>query len=216
MALTEPLDILSDWPGWVTDFDPQFRQEQSRVVGGRTYLKDLGPSLWVLGARSKVLSPNMLDHWRARLQAMENGMMTFRGYSLSRTYPIRYPRGSWPTGESFSGTTATLHTVGSNRKSIRVGDLPAGFVLSIGDLVQIGDADLHRVMEAATADGSGLTPAFEVRPHIWPDVDGGGSPASAVSVYRPSCIMAIVPGSVVTSTDISGRGSVAFQAIEAR
>jgi hypothetical protein len=216
MALTEPLDILSDFPGWVTDFDPQFRQDRSRVAGGRTYLKDLGPSLWRMAARSKDLRPNGLDHWRARLQAMQNGMITFRGYSLSRTYPILYPRGSWPTGLAFNGVSAELHTVDANRKAVRVGALPAGFVLSVGDMIQIGDADLHRVMEAATADGSGLTGLFEVQPHIWTGVDGGGSPPPAVSVKKPSCIMAIVPGSISTAADLGGRGSVSFQAIEAR
>ena len=214
--MTEPLDILADWPGWVTDFDPQFRQEQSRVAGGRTYIKDLGSPLWRMSARSKVLRPNLLDHWRARLQAMQNGVVTFVGYSLSRKYPIRYPRGTWPTGESFDGVSAVLHTVETDRKTIRVGSLPAGFVLSIGDLIQIGDADLHRVMEQATADGSGLTGLFEVHPHIWPDVDEDGSPAVSVSVYRPACVMAVVPGSISTSADLNGWGSVSFQAIEAR
>lgn len=215
MALTEPLDILSDFPGWVTDFDPQFRQEQSRVAGGRTYLKDLGSPLWRMAARSKLLRPNLLDHWRARLQSMQGGLVTFYGYSLSRTYPILYPKGSWPTGGGFSGTAA-LHTIGSNRKSIRVTGLPAGFAFSVGDMLQIGDTDLHRVMEAATANGSGLTELFEVQPHVWPDVETGGSPAVSVSVHRPSCIMAVIPGSIVASADLNGWGAVAFQAIEAR
>lgn len=215
MALTEPLDILSDWPGWVTEFDPQYRQEQSRVADGRTFLKDLGSPLWRMAARTKLLRPNMLDHWRARLQAMQGGLVTFYGYSLSRTYPIRYPNGSWPTGGSFSGTAA-LHTIDSNRKAIRVNGLPAGFAFSVGDMLQIGSTDLHRVMEAATADGSGVTGSFEVQPHIWPDVDAGGSPAVSVSVYKPSCIMAVIPGSIATSADLNGWGTVAFQAIEAR
>ena len=215
MALTEPLDILSDFPGWVTDFDLQYRQEQSRVAGGRTYLKDLGPSLWAMSARTKTLSPNHLDHWRARLQAMESGMLTFIGYSLSRKYPIRYPKGAWPTGVAFNGVAA-LHTVGANRKSVRVSNLPAGFVLSIGDMIRIGAGDLHRVMEGATSDGAGLTPLFEVRPHLWPSVVGNENPPLAVSVFKPHCIMSVAPGSISTSADLSGRGSVSFQAIEAR
>lgn len=212
MALTAPLSILPDFPGWVTDFEPEFRQEMSRTAGGRTYVKDLGPSLWRMAARSKVLSPNELDYWRGRLHALENGFVTFYGYSLSRTFPILYPNGSWPTGVSFSGTAANLHTIGASRNSIRINSIPVGFVLSVGDFLQIGTTDLHRVMETATADGSGLTPSFEVRPYIWPSV----TTTTAVSVYRPHCIMAIVPGSVNTVADTTGRGSVSFQGIEAR
>lgn len=216
MALpAEPFDLLPDFPGWVTTFESVRRQEQSRSAGGQTVVKDLGPPLWHLAAQSKVLRPNALDYWRARLEAMENGLATFRGYSLSRTYPILYPNGSWPTGLSFNGLTATLHTIDGNRKAIRVANLPIGFSFSVGDLLQIGTGDLHRVMETATADGSGLTGSFEVRPHLWPDV-AVGSPPPAVSVYRPSCIMSIVPGSIATSSQLNGWGSVSFEAFEVR
>lgn len=79
-------------------------------------------------------------------------------------------------------------------------------------MVQIGTKDLHQVMEAAVAV-AGLTPLFEVRPHIWPGVATG----AAVSISRPACIMAIVPGSISSTADMAtGRGVVSFQAIEAR
>jgi hypothetical protein len=214
MALSEPFDLLVDFPGWVTSFESMRRQEQSRQANGRTIVKDLGPPLWHLVAQSKVLRPNALDYWRARLDALENGLATFKGYSLSRTYPILYPNGSWPTGVSFDGVSANLNTIDANRKAIRVGGLPVGFVFSVGDMLAIG-TDLHRVMETATAAGGGLTGLFEVRPHLWPDV-AVGSPPPVVSVYRPSCIMAIVPGSISTSAGINGWGSVTFEAMEAR
>jgi hypothetical protein len=213
MALTEPFDFLAEWPGWTTRFELLFRQEQSRDAGGRTYVKDFGSPLWRMAAQSKTLKPNLIDHWRARLDALENGLMTFYGYALARTYPILYPNGSWPTGVAFSGTSAAVHVVGANNKSLRLKALPAGFQLSVGDMIQIGDADLHRVMEPATADGTGETPAFfEVRPHLWPGV----AIDDVVSVKRPHCLMAIVPGSIQTQTDLSGRGSVSFEAMEAR
>lgn len=214
MALSEPFDLLPDFPGWVTSFDLAWRQEQSRMASGRTIVKDLGSPLWHLVAQSKVLRPNVLDYWRARLDAMENGLATFKGYSLSRTYPIAYPNGAWPTGGSFDGVSASLGSIGVNRKSITVAGLPAGFALSVGDMLAI-DTDLHRVMEAATAGGGGTTGAFEVRPHIWPGVVVG-SPPPVVSVYRPSCIMAIVPGSINTTAGLNGWGSVTFEAMEAR
>lgn len=215
MSISYPIDLLATFPGWTTVFEPVYRQEQSRVSGGRTYVKDLGDPLWTLSAQSRQMNPNKLDYWRARLDAMEGGLQTFDGYSMSRCYPILYPKGAWPTGGAFDGV-ATLLSVGTNRKSISVGDLPAGFELSIGDMVQVG-TDLHRVMEGATADGSGETSVFEVRPHIWPGVDAGDSPAVTVTVKKPSCVMAIVPGSIQSRADPqTGWGAVSFQAIEAR
>jgi hypothetical protein len=210
MALpAQPYDLLNDFPGWTIGFELMWRQEQSRVAGGRTIVKDLGSPLWQTKVQSKQLSPNLLDYWRARLDAMENGLATFRGYPVSRTFPIAYPRGAWPT--AFDGVSANLHTIGGNNKSVRVNSLPATFKLSIGDLISFGD-NLHRVVEAATADGAGLTPLFEVRPHIWP----GSVTGVAVAIKRPSCVMAIVPGSISSEAGLDGRGSVAFQAMEAR
>lgn len=216
MALgSEPFDLLTGFPGWTTSFDLAARQEQSRSASGVTYVKDLGPPLWTMKAQSKLLTPNVLDYWRARFKALEGGLYTFLAYPLSRKYPISYPNGSWPTGGGFSGTSAVLSSVNVNRKAVRVGSLPVGFVFKVGDYISIAN-DLHQVMEDSTADGSGLTPEFEVRPHIWPDVAGGGSPATHVSVLAPSCVMALVPGSISTDSSLNGRGSIAFQGIEVR
>lgn len=210
MSLSAPFNLLADFPGWTVSFDLMYRQEQSRTAGGRTVVKDLGSPLWQLKAQSKQLRPNTLDYWRARLAALENGLQTFYGYPLSRTYPIAYPNGSWPTGGAFSGS-AVLATINANRKAVTLSGLPAAFALSVGDYVSIA-GDLHQVMEAATASAGGLTPEFEVRPHIWPSVTAG----AAAAVYRPSCIMSIVPGSVASDSDLTGWGSLSFQAIEAR
>ncbi|WP_313613406.1 hypothetical protein [Agrobacterium sp.] len=214
MAITYPLPLsfLDDLPGWTTEFELLWRQEQSRTAGGQTIAKDLGSPLWQMTVRSKVMKPNQLDHWRARLASLENGLKTFRAFPKSRCYPVAYPNGSWPTGGAFDGI-AELTTIAANRKAVSLHDLPAGYQVSIGDYIQIGDKDLHMVMEPALAASDGYTGQFEVRPHLWPGVV---APRNAI-VFKPSCVMAIVPGSVSTTADLAtGRGSITFQAIEAR
>lgn len=216
MTLAAPFDILIDFPGWTVSFDLAYRQEQSRTASGVTYVKEFGFPLWQMKAQSKILSPNNLDYWRARLKALEGGLQTFYGYPLSRTYPILYPNGSWPTGLAFSGTTAVLNGVNANRKAISVSGLPAAYRVSVGDFFQLGTTDLHQALETATASGGGLTPEFEVRPHIWTGVVGGNSPAVPVSVKRPHCIMAVLPGSIGSDSGLDGRGSISFAAMEYR
>lgn len=212
MALTEPFDILSDFPGWTPVFEPRIRQELSGTAGGRIYTKDFGSPLWTLTASSKSLKANDLDAWRAKLNSLAAAQQTFLGYSLSRCYPIAYPNGSWPTGVSFDGISANLFAIASDNKSIRISSLPSGFALSVGDMLQIGDADLYRVREAAVA-ASGTTGSFEVFPNLWPGTVTG----TAVSVKTPHCLMVVVPGSVSSPADPStGRGSISFQGIEAR
>jgi hypothetical protein len=214
MTITYPLptSFFDEFPGWTTEFNLLWRQEQSRTAGGMTVVKDLGSPLWQMTAQSKSLKPNELDYWRARLTSLENGLKTFRAFPKSRCFPVAYPNGSWPTGEDFDGV-AELTTINANRKSISLHDLPEGYLVSIGDYIQIGTNDLHMVMQPAIADATGYTGQFEVRPHLWPGVT---APVAATLV-KPSCVMAIVPGSVSTTAELAtGRGSITFQAIEAR
>lgn len=198
MAITYPFDLLASFPGWSTEFDLLWRQEQSRQASGRTIVKDMGSPLWRAFYQSRSLRPNELDYWRARLDAMENGLKTFFGRPLSRCRPINNPgSAALPSG--------TLSAIQPDRKSITIGGL-TGITLRPGDMVCIRDKDLHRVV-----DGTGA--AVEVRPHIWPGVTTGAT----ASVTKPHCIMAIVPGSVTSTADLStGRGVVSFQAVEAR
>ncbi len=216
MALSYPLDILGDWPGWTPKFKLMWRHEQSRQTNGVTRTKDFGEPLWTLKATSRDLSRRELDHWRARLDALGDGINTFKGYPLSRCWPVAYPRGAWPTGVAFNGLTATVHTIGGDNKSLRVDLLPAGYVVSVGDMLSItystSKHGLLRVMETVTADGSGVTPAFEVQPHL----PIGVAIDDLVMVKRPYCLMTIVPGSVDDDSGDSGRGKISFEAVEYR
>jgi hypothetical protein len=210
VSITYPINLLPTFPGWTIGFSLRYRQEQSTQASGRVIVKDMGAPLWTLRAMSKMLSPNQLDQWRAELNKLENGLQTFKAYPMSRCYPQAYPRGSWPTGGAFGGT-GILAGINTNRKAISVQGLPAGFVLTVGDYLSI-DGDLHQVMEASTANGSGVTPQFEIRPHLWP----AANVSDPVLVKQPGCNMAVVPGSVASEAQLNGWGSISFSAMEAR
>ncbi len=183
--------------GWSTTFELLWRQETSRAAGGRTYVKDLGDPLWTATYQSRLLRINELDYWRAQLDQLENGAGTFYGRALSRCRPILHPGSSTlPTG--------TLSAIGADRKTLTITGL-TGITLSVGDMLQIGTADLHRVVVAGSS--------VEVRPTLWPGVTTG----AAVVISKPSCIMAIVPGSIQSqAAPDTGDGTVTFQAMEAR
>ena len=212
MAISYPVDILQGWPGWTLSFDLLYRQEQSRQANGVTRIKDFSNPLWRTSVTTKMLTRRQMDLWRATCDQLENGLQTFYGYSLSRCWPTLYPNGTWPTGGSFTGLTANLASINVNNKSITLSALPVGFTLSVGDFIQIGTNSLHRVMESAVANGSGVTPAFEVRPQLWPGTITG----TAVSVKRAHCLMTLVPGSLVTAAAENGLGKITFDAVEYR
>lgn len=198
MAITYPFDLLASLKCTQQEFDLLWRQEQSRQANGRTIVKDFGSPLWRASYRSIPMYPDELDFWQARLDAMENGLRTFYGRSFTRLRPIAHPGSSaLPSG--------TLNTIAEDRKTVSFSGL-SGVTLQVGDLVQIGTKDLHRIVDVASG-------VFEVRPHIWPGVTTGAT----VTINSPRCIMAIVPGSIARTGDMgAGIGTVSFQAIEAR
>ncbi|MEI4482237.1 MULTISPECIES: carbohydrate binding domain-containing protein [unclassified Phyllobacterium] len=114
--------------------------------------------------------------------------------------------------ETFTGLNAQVNSINSNRKAITLKGLNGGYAGKIGDYIQIG-SNLHQVMEDFTANSSGVSGEFEIRPHLWPT----SAVNDTVSVVRPSCLMTLVPGSFSSTAEMStGRGSITFQAIESR
>lgn len=201
MALTEPLDLLTGFPGWSTDFVLKARQEQSRHASGRTRVKDFGQPIWRASWSTGTLSANNLDEWRARIEQAMISQMTFVAWQSSRCRPIRHPGSSiLPTGE--------LHSIGDDDKTVSVAEL-VGIHLSIGDMVRIG-AGLYRVQEPAVGTPTGQ---FTIAPHLWP----GTAVGQPVVISRPWCLMTVDPGSLSAPADPrTGRGSISFSATEAR
>ncbi|PRD42182.1 hypothetical protein C5748_17100 [Phyllobacterium phragmitis] len=216
MALSDIVDILDGFPGWTTDFRLMRRDQTARSQGGSTIVKRRNTPLWTLTAQTISLRPNDLDRWRARMEALEDASRLFWGYSMSRCYPILYPNGSWPTGPAFNGLTATINTLNANNKAMTLAGVPEGYKPSEGDMLsfQYGPDPsyaLHRIEETVTASAGGVTPEFEVRPHIRP----GAVVGTAVRLVRPRCLMMIVPGSVSAPADLNtGRGTVSFQGLQ--
>lgn len=201
MAITYPYDVLATFPGWSTEFDLLYRQEISRTAIGQTFVKDLGSPLWRATYQSRLMKPNELDTWRARLKAMEGGLKQFLGRPTSRCYPIAYPKGAGMGNVS----DVKIASIGGDRKTITLSGLPAGYQATAGDYIKIGTHNLHQVVDTV---GS-----IEVRPHLWP----GTAVDDIVTLVKPSCRMTILPGTLSSSADAStGRGTISFQAIESR
>lgn len=216
---------MENFPGWTVQFELLFRQEQSRHASGRTRVKDFGTPIWMATYQSVPLRPNALDEWRARLAALGNGLGTFKAWPTSRCWPIANPKGEvddpdnwvmadgswqdsglwltdapWVLGTITGGTVASI---GSDNQSITLEGSNATW--SVGDYLEINDRWLHQVTGVT---GGMLT----VVPHL----SVGALVGQSVGVYRPGVLMSIVPGSVSTTAGLNGRGTVTFQAIEAR
>lgn len=212
MAITFPrTDIYDPELFDAIDFAAMDRQEFSRSANGVTYGKDFGEVLWQLSFSTRPLLSSDALAYEARLRSLRGVTGRFFAGDPRRCNPRMHRTGAF-------SDTGTIHTVGDNNKSLRIVCPSAGFVISEGDYLafQYGSTPsyvLHQALETVTADGSALTPLFEVFPHIRPGLTIG-SPAPAVVLKKPQALFALEPGSVSRRRVAGPWWSVSFSAVQ--
>jgi hypothetical protein len=182
------------------------RQEMSGQANGVVRGKDLGSALW----QSSYTTVEMLNRdalaFEAALNSLDGLTNAFEAGDLRNRYPRNYPTGVFTD-------SGVLATVGANNKSLSISGLPASFVISAGDYLQFdygSSRALHQVCETVTANGSGLSPVFEVRPHIRP----GFSISSAVKFKNPVGQFILQPNSISSTLNSKVTSVVTFKAIQ--
>lgn len=206
MALTFPrTDILTS----VEDqtFQLMSRQELSRQADGRTIGKDLGSAIWMVSYTTIPMYNDDALAYEAALNSLDGTVNTFEAADVRRLYPRQYPTGSCNNGN--------LASVNANNKALSLSGLAAGQIVSAGDYLSFNygsSVALHQAVETITANGSGLTGEFEVRPHIRPGWTL--SPSTSVKLKLPRGIFTLVPGSVSSKINSSVTSKISFQAVQ--
>lgn len=112
---------------------------------------------------------------------------------------LKYPQAD-ATGASLGASTVQIASVNADNRRLALKGLPAGYVLTRGDLLSFAYGSparqaLHRVVAASvTANASGVTSEFEVTPLI----RTGAAVNDAVSLAKPQCKAVLAPGSLST------------------
>lgn len=185
------------------------RQEfGSRSANGTTYGKSFGSALWHVGFTTGPLANDDAIAYEALLNSLDGVIGSFEAYDLRRRYPRLHPTGS-------GANNGVLASVNSNNKAISLTGLVAGQKISVGDYLSFTygtSRAFHQAVEAVTADGSGDTTEFEVRPHLRPGWTL--SPAINVTLKNPSGVFSLVPGSVTTRASGALHTVVSFQAVQ--
>lgn len=191
-------------------FRLQEQQEYSGLGSGEILAADLAPQRWTANITTKPMNRLDANRLQARLETLDGSVNAFYLYDPWKCVPA-----ADPGGELLGASAVTIASIGSNRKSMTLSGLPAGYVLTEGDMLAYDYGTnpvrraLHRISETAIANGSGVTPLFEVRPHI----RTGAQVGATVALIKPSAKMVLVPGSL----SIDGSGgftSISFQAIQ--
>lgn len=184
------------------------RQEFSRKANGDAIGKDFGSAVWLLNFTTAPLLIDDAIAFEVALGSLDGIVQTFEASDLRRIMPLLYPTGACNNG--------VLASVNANNKALALSGLAAGQVISVGDYLSFEYGSrraLHRAAETVTANGSGVTAQFEVRPHIrsgWTL-----SPSTTVTLKTPRGIFRLVPGSVSSNPNGGSHTVISFQAMQA-
>lgn len=194
MALTFPLPVadFADTIGisqvkWLL----QDNREFSGLGSGQILQADLGPSLWQADVN--------LREWyhveARRIEAKINAVIRSKG-----SFYLYDPRHSSPAldpGGMMLGASAVKINSLPDAKSMSLKGLPAAYKLSVGDYLHFDYGSpsrraFHEISEDVTANGSGVTGAFEVSPFIRP----GAAADLSVTLVKPAMKCIIRPGTL--------------------
>lgn len=208
MTISFPLTtLLSATDFQDQTFQPVSRQELSRQANGRTIGKDFGSAIWLANYTTKPIFNDDALAYEAALDSLDGVVQTFEAYDLRRPYPRVYLTGA-------GANDGVLASVNANNKALALSGLVAGQIVSAGDYLSFvygSSRALHRVVETVTANGSGVTAQFEVRPHV----RAGYSISAAVTLKSPRGVFMLMPGSVVPKASGGQHTVISFQAVQA-
>lgn len=154
-----------------------------------------GWPLWATEIDLNNLMPDNADIWRAWIAAQRGAQRQFYGFDVDRRIPRAYQSGGSYTHD------ASSWSVNSDRDVVTLNGLTAAQVITLGDYIGFSWAGIGRAIvravETITADGSGVA-TVTVEPAVHTLV-----PSTAVAtVYQPTCLMRLVPGTQMAAQDI--------------
>jgi hypothetical protein len=128
----------------------------------------------------------------AVLSALQVPGRTFMADARKRPYPRNDP-----TGSLLGAAAPVIASLPAGGRSMTLSGLPAGYILRAGDYLSFTRGspvrhEMHQIVTDAVANGSGVSPEFEVVPGIRPGV----TVSTAVVLARPFFRAVLVPGSL--------------------
>lgn len=191
-----------------TRFDIQRNDEFSGVGGGALWQAELARPLWTAEVTLNDQTLNEMKQQAALIRKLDGARQNFLLCDTTSLFPQ-----ADPDGTILGSAAVTLGVIGSDRTIAPLTGLPAGYVLTIGDKMQINGASKIAFVEvsqtvAATAGGlAGVA--------IFPRLPAWVANGAAVVLKRPACPVVIAPGSHNPGTnqgvETSGAG---FKVIE--
>lgn len=200
MAFVYPLSltVFADQLGIASvRWRPGHQQEYSGLGSGSSIGADVAPALREADVSSAMMAHSDAARIMALIESLGGIISTFYMYDPRKLYPA-----ADPDGTILGANVVTINALNANNKAMRLAGLTAGYVLTAGDFLSwdYGSSPVrrayHRVLETVTADGTGLSPEFEVRDFI----RTGSSTGLVVTLKKPAGKFKMVAGTLSDET----------------
>lgn len=172
----------------------EYPQDTNFSGGGQIYVAELSPPMWVGEARVGILTARQAAELQGLFEVLDGSLRSF--YLSHPLFP--YPSSDY-TGEILEayGTTIKIGSIQPNMQELSIKDAPPGFEFPAGTLFHFDFGSnpvhrgFHRLVSSVTANGSGVTPLVQIRPHLQ-----GGAVNTVLEFKKPALEVKIVPGSL--------------------
>lgn len=199
------------------DIDPNGDSEiSSPTWGGLVQSISAGRRLWHMRYDLVPLREGPANEVIAALRRLRGSTRRFRALDPLRRIAQAYPNGYAGMVRAGGGTfdgSATVQAIGAALDTLTLSGLPAGFVLTPGDLLSFGFGGtrqaLHAVVIGGAASGSGLL-AVTIEPVLIPGVEVG----TTVSMLDPWCKAALVKRTFTVAPMANRRYVISFAAVQ--
>lgn len=166
------------------------QQEMSGLGSGEFLTADLAPELWEAKCETAPMALADADQLEARFELLNGSANTFLLYNPRRMYPQADLDGS-----TLGASTVTISAIGTDRNTVTLAGLPAGYVITLGDMFSVVYSTSRRALirfaASATASGAGALGPVEVRPLL----RSGITTTLEIDLTKPCCKVKLVPGS---------------------
>jgi hypothetical protein len=174
-------------------WDVQRNDELSGSGDSRIWQAELADPLWSATVNLAAGYNNNMKQIAALIRKLHGAQESFFLYDPMSRYPQADPDGSL-----LGASVVRIDSVGAGGRTISLNGLPAGYVLTLADKMQIAYATspvryafLEVSDQTVVASGGGVTSAFEV----FPNAPVGVAVNDVVTLIKPACRMIIMPGS---------------------
>lgn len=171
-------------------FTLERKDETDELGGGDFWQAELAKPRWAADLTLGTGRHQELKEAAALIRKLDGAKQAFLMCDPTSLYPYADPRGI-----IFGASVVTIRTIGADRVTARMQGFPAGYILTVGDKLQISynSGQQHAFVEvgatvAASSTGNLDAPIF---PRLPISVVAG----DVATVIRPACPVVVSPGS---------------------